>query len=158
MARTPTSAFDRGGSDAGFTLLELLVALTLAGVLLALVPPALGRGSDAARLRGAATVMARTLALARSEAILTGRESAFVIDLDGRRFGLAGRAAEATFAPSVRVELTVAARAVRGRTAAIPFHPDGSAGGGEIRLSNAAGSAVLRVDWLTGRVETTGLR
>jgi len=147
----------RRAGERGFTLLELLVVLVIAGLLLAVVPPAAGRGSDRARLRGAAQELAGSLALARSEAILTNADAAFALDLGSRRFGIAGQALEGRLDSDLRIAMTTAASSVAGAgQGLIRFHPNGGSAGGELRIANRAGAIVVRVDWMTGRTRILG--
>ena len=110
----------------GFTLIELLVTLALAGLLLALVPPLLGKGTDAARLKHDSRILAAQLRQARSQAIASGKMVAIV--------------------PHASEGVSVSG------DGEIRFFPDGSASGGAIDLANKAGVAHLSVDWLTGAV------
>lgn len=142
----------RRTGEQGFTLVELLVVLVIAGLLLAIVPPAAGRGSDRVRLRGAAQELAGSIALARSQAILTNADAAFALDLSSRRFGLAGQALEGRLDADLRIDLVTAASSVSGGAQGqIRFHPNGGSAGGELRIANRAGAMVVRVDWMTGR-------
>lgn len=163
-ARMKTSATDatdpRRAANArrqgGFTLIELLVTLTLAGLLLSIVPALSGHGADKARLSAGARSLAAALALARSDAVMRNAESAFVLDLDQRRFGLAGQALDGTLDAGLSVAMTAsgAASATRGL---IRFYPNGGSDGGDITLRNPAGGVALRVDWLSGAVTATRL-
>jgi general secretion pathway protein H len=112
--------------DSGFTLIELLVTLALAGLLLALVPPLLGKGTDAARLKHDRRIIAAELRQARSQAIASGK--------------------------SVPVHPRVSDGVTLTIDNDIVFFPDGSASGGAIDLANKSGHARLSVDWLTGAV------
>lgn len=159
-----TSATDRprprAGQD-GFTLLELLVTLTLAGLLLALVPALSGQGGDRARLNAGARSVAAALALARSDAVMRNADSAFVLDLEQRRFGvagsaLAGSALDGALDPGLAVTMTAGAAASTAR-GLIRFHPNGGSDGGDVTLRNPAGAVTLRVDWLTGAVSVRPL-
>ncbi len=142
----------RRARERGFTLLELLVVLVIAGLLLAVVPPAAGRGSDRVRLRSAAQELAGSLALARSEAILTNADAAFALDLGSRRFGIAGQALDGRLDADLRIDLTTAASSVTGAAqGVIRFQPNGGSDGGELRIANRAGAMIVRVDWMTGR-------
>ncbi len=168
-ARMKTSATDRPRpitAQDGFTLIELLVTLTLAGLLLALVPALSGQGGDRARLNAGARSVVAALALARSDAVMRNADSAFVLDLEQRRFGVVGAAlagsarAESTLAgsaldgaldPGLAVTMTAGAAASAAR-GLIRFHPNGGSDGGDVTLRNPAGAVTLRVDWLTGAV------
>lgn len=58
----------RGRAAQGITLIEVLVALAIASILAAVSIAALSDWADAARLRGAATVLSTDLRLAQTEA------------------------------------------------------------------------------------------
>lgn len=66
----------------GFTLLELLVVLALATALIALVPPLIATAIPGTELKASARKVAAGLRLAREEAIRSGRDVAFVLDLE----------------------------------------------------------------------------
>ena len=65
----------------GFTLLEILVALVIGVLLVALVPPLLSGMSGATELRSAARQLAAGLRSARNEAITRQREAVLTLDL-----------------------------------------------------------------------------
>lgn len=69
----------------GWTLIELMIALALAGLLLTLGVPAWGDWIGAAQLAGQAQLLASDLALARSEAIKRGRRVTLCRSTDGQR-------------------------------------------------------------------------
>jgi len=135
----------RAGNQAGFTLLELLAVLALAGMLIALVPPLLGKGSDRARLDHDRRAILDCLRQARGDAIVSGATVAFRVDPGHHLYGVGktDRALEAG------VELTV--ESPLAHPGEIHFFADGSASGGRIELSNLAGRDRLQIDWLTGR-------
>jgi prepilin-type N-terminal cleavage/methylation domain-containing protein len=118
-------------NDAGFTLIEMLVVLTIMGLLagiaitnLAHRPAFVTRGQVRAQLERAA-------ARAREKAIASG--AAASIDL-----GAVAPGDTIVFAPTL------------GDTHAAPlFYPDGSSNGGDIA---ASGVALARIDWMTGRI------
>lgn len=137
----------------GFTLLELIVALAVAGLLLATVPIALSRGYEASAYRATVRDLLAGLNAARHEAMRTGRETVFNLDLEGRRFGIGDRL-NRSFAEALEVRFVVAqsdsAEQSRG---SIRFYPDGSTTGGSIDLVRPSGDGTrLRVDWLLGKV------
>ncbi|GMU47658.1 MAG: hypothetical protein AMXMBFR26_24400 [Porticoccaceae bacterium] len=151
---TAATAFPfRGLRGAGFTLLELLVAIAVAALLLTAVPPMLSRGYDAMAYRTAVRELMAGLKGARRAAMETGRSVAFVVDTAARRFGTED-ALNGELPAALQVRLIVADREIdSAERGAIRFYPDGGATGGSIQLLRPGGSGVrLRVDWLLGTV------
>ncbi len=142
-----------GVRGAGFTLLELLVAIAVAALVLTVVPPMLSRGYETMAYRAAVRELVAGLKGARRAAMETGRSVAFVVDTAARRFGVDG-ALTGELPPAVQVRLTVADREIdSSERGAIRFYPDGGATGGSIQLLRSGGGGVrLRVDWLLGTV------
>ena len=144
---------ERGARSAGFTLLELLVAITVAALLLMVAPPMLSRGFEAMAYRSAVRELVAGLKGARRTAMETGRDVAFVVDTAAHRFGI-DDALNGELPGSVQVQLTVADSEIANpERGAIRFYPDGSATGGSIQLLRSGGAGVrLRVDWLLGTI------
>lgn len=142
----------RAGSR-GFTLIELIVALAVASLMLAMIPVAMGKALDAMRYRALVREVVGDLRMARNHAMLAGQPVRYVIDLPARRLGVAENLRE--IPEGLEVDAVVASAGIDqpGR-GAILFYPDGSSTGGSIAiLRSAAGSGVrVRVDWLLGRV------
>ena len=69
----------------GFTLLELIVTLAVLALAVAVVTPAIGRGTDGLRVRAEVAGFAATLRHAREQAITTQRPYRVVVDNDGHR-------------------------------------------------------------------------
>ena len=69
----------------GFTLLELVVTLGVLALAVAVVTPAIGRGTDGLRTRAEVAGFAATLRHAREQAITTQRPYRVVVDNDGHR-------------------------------------------------------------------------
>lgn len=138
---------------AGFTLFELLVVLALLGLVLALVPPLLSRGSAATELRIAAREVAAGLRQARSRAISRNGEIAVVIDVDKRAFRVDGDPRPRLLKGRVDLALlTAESELVNAGTGAIRFYGDGTSTGGRVRITGVKGAREVAVDWLTGQV------
>jgi len=133
----------------GFTLIELMVTLALAGLLLALVPPLLGKGGDRARLDHDSRLLTDALRLARSRAIAGDREVMVRFESQANLFGIDGVEQKLSRGVAATVETADDDPGI------LRFYPDGSASGALIQLSNESGNRSLSVDWLTGAVERT---
>ncbi len=141
----------------GFSLIELLVVLAIAGTLLAVAPAALHRYKQSADYRDTVRTMAAGLAAARHAAVSTGRPVAFNVDLAARRYGVEGQPVRA-LPEGLIVRATVAEKEFANEVARIRFFPGGNATGGSLEIERESGGGVrLRTDWLDGRVALEGL-
>ena len=145
QARRPLSA--------GFTLIELVVALSVATLVLATAPAALDRLYDAMVYRSAVRNVLTELKAARLHAARTGRPVDFVFDVEARNYGIRGKALR-EIPERLQVSTVVATSDVfPDELATRRFYPDGSSTGGSLQLMRSSGQGVrLRVDWLLGRV------
>ena len=115
----------------GFTLVEMLVVLTVLGLLAAMLAATMGREPDRLARQKAAQTLRAAFAEARLEARRTGRT--------------------ARVEPAALVEESrIANPAFPAAGGSILFYPDGSTSGGTVRLGEAR---LLEVDWLTGEVK-----
>lgn len=145
--------FDRFRSPSGFTLMEMMIALTIGALLVAVVAPNMGPLFGRAQLYSAARDVASGLRFARGQAISSGREGEFEIDVEHHRYRVSGRNKVYGLADSVHISLFAADTDVsedgRGK---IRFFPDGSSTGGRITLESAGLKRFVDVVWLTGEV------
>jgi general secretion pathway protein H len=140
----------------GFTLIEMLVVLTVVGLLASLAPMAFERLSPGLRLEAAARELADTLREARGLAIRDNRPWFVEIDVDANvaRLGPDGRAQ--ALPDDVQLSLTVATVEREGSDAGrIRFYPDGTSTGGEIAFTAGERTLVVVVDWFDGKVRLT---
>jgi type II secretion system protein H len=166
----------------GFTLLELIVTLSVLALAVALVTPAIGRGTDALKARAEVAGFAAVLRHARELAISTQRPHRVVIDPAAHRMAIvaapaAGFSGE-TRAPSggaaadrssADTTATTAERDVRETRALSPrltvesikgpeldvtFDGRGFASGGDFRITSGGLTYRVTVDRLTGRVRS----
>jgi general secretion pathway protein H len=152
-SRSSASRARRTIGAGGFTLVEIMVALAIAAMVLAIAPVALGRAYETMQYRATVRSMLADMKSARLEAARSGRPSTFTVDLETRRFGV-GEQLRSELPEALEVHVVVAQTEIRpdGR-AAIRFYPEGGATGGSIELVRPSGAGVrLRIDWLLGRV------
>lgn len=137
----------------GVTLLELLIVLSLMGILVAMVVPMLGGGVSTTELKSSARQMAAALRLARSEALATRREHSVLVDLERRVFRVDGDPREIALPRDVELKLfTAQSDLVSDQAGAIRFFPDGGSNGGRVTIAAGERKYEVDVDWLTGRV------
>jgi general secretion pathway protein H len=138
--------------ERGFTMVELLVVLAIAGALLAVAPTALQRYRESTDYRDTLRMITAGLTEARHAAISGGRVVAFSVDLGGRQYGLDG-GLKRELPEGLVVRATVADTDLVNNVARIRFFPGGNATGGSIEVIRPSGTgARLRTDWLDGRV------
>lgn len=134
----------------GFTLLELLVAMTIAALLLTIVGPRLTDTVAHATLRATASRTVAALRETRWEAMKTSKTVAFTINASGQGYVAADKV---TALPSGQtISLTQYGQSAVDREPDIEFLPDGSSSGGIITIAAGADRVRVNVDWLSGRV------
>jgi general secretion pathway protein H len=156
---------------AGFTLLELLVVLAIAGMLVALVPAAVSAVVPGTKARTAAYDMASILRDARNLAISQSTPVDVVFDLESASYAIAG--SPPTVLPRgmalviqersgyVSETRRVARQSSfdRQEPVTLRFYPDGSSSGLDVRLGlEAGGGYLVRIDWLFGGASVTQAR
>lgn len=148
------------GTAGGFTLVELVVALALAGLLTGLAAPAAFRMYATMQYRDAVRGVQAAAVGARLRALTAGRPIDLMVEPEAHRYAVqpAGnrydRGQAVSFRDSLLVNVDSARQLISERgVAVIRFYPDGSSSGGSVTLRRESGEGVrLRVDWLLGRV------
>jgi general secretion pathway protein H len=149
MIRTAPTSYRR---DSGFSVLELLIALSIVTISAALVLPRVSTAREAMRVEVAASKLAAALVRTRADSIGRAEDRELVIDLPARTYS-AHRVQTAT-ALDRRISISVRGLIVDGggNRVSVRFRPDGSASGGAIVLKGGGRAATITVDWLTGNV------
>jgi general secretion pathway protein H len=129
--------------EAGFTLIETLVALGIAVLISVMIFPDLERTLQSLALRQTAAVVQANLRVARGEALRGDQMIAFAVDADGQGYAW-------TNGPAQRAPRGVAMRASGGQP--ITFFPDGSSSGGQVTITGAGARLDITVDPQTGAV------
>ena len=136
----------------GFSLIELLVVMTLIGLMISLHPTAGSALFSSLTAESAARRLLGDLAAVRSQALFENRETVFVIDISHNRYRAAGEEVSLAGLPDLAVSLTTAAsERYATDTGGIRFFPDGSSSGGRITLDNGGEVYDIVVDWFDGR-------
>jgi general secretion pathway protein H len=149
-ARAPLTRGAAGGQR-GFTFLEILVAITIAGLVLALSVPASARLYRSMQYREAVRETVAVLTAARHQAVAAGRAQDVRVDPRNRELRLNGRVTRLPDGVNLVVQ---AARELNEReVGVIRFYPEGGSSGGGIDIALPGRAGVrIDVDWLVGRV------
>jgi general secretion pathway protein H len=136
----------------GFTLLEILVVVTLIAALSLILVGAMTGGMDGLRMRSAAKELVAELRFARAQAIATGTVQRFSIVPAQRSWaGAKGRKGELPKALEVVFTWVRQVQASEGE-GVILFFEDGASTGGQIQLRRGDAAWNVDVTWLTGEV------
>ncbi len=156
---------DRQG---GFTLLELIVVLTIISVMLAVIAPRLAGRGQAARLRSAGFEVQTLATAARARAVLTGQVVGLMLSGNGRELRLIRQGELGADEKEISLVDLLPRRRLPAKTRAsfhhedadegepdlIRFRPDGSAEGGELRVVDEQGEELfLRLLEPLGRLQ-----
>lgn len=137
---------------AGFTLVEMLVVLTLIAALTLLTVGAMSGGIDGIRMRSAAKQIASELRFARAQAIATGTVQRFTVVPDKRAWtGAKDHDGELPSSLDVKFIGVRQVQEKRGE-GVILFFEDGASTGGRIQLKHERAVWNVDVAWLTGEV------
>ncbi|MBA4774773.1 MAG: prepilin-type N-terminal cleavage/methylation domain-containing protein [Rhizobiales bacterium] len=134
----------------GFSLIEMLIVITILALATSLAVPALQRSPDRLLVETTARRVAGMMRLAKTRAMFGNMQTLVSIDLEERKV---------TFSDEARLQLphsvsldVVAARLERtgASTVGFRFFPDGTSTGGTIVLSLKDTQAKISVNWLMG--------
>lgn len=142
-------------TDAGFSLLEMLLVMALVAAASLLAVAAFGGGMQGMKLRAGVKEVAAQMRFARAVAISSGQPQDVVIDPQARRWqGAKGRSGSL---PDGGEIVFTGAREVQPEDGkgAIRFFPDGAATGGRVRMLANGGGWDVDVGWLTGEVRVS---
>lgn len=141
----------RQKDQSGFTIVELLIAITIVGLVMAASVPASVRFYESVQYREAIRGVTTTLLSARYKAVNSGKPQDVSINPDTNTVRLNGRTTQLPESFSIAVH---AARELnRDGEGVFRFYPEGGSSGGDIEIAQPNGSGVrITVDWLVGRV------
>jgi general secretion pathway protein H len=136
---------------AGFTMIELLAAITIAGMLMAVAVPASMRFYQSIQYRQAVRDVVTVLSSARYAAVNTGRAQDVVINPKTNELRLNDK--RTRLPDGLNLVVTSAREVNRQEEGIIRFYPEGGSSGGGIDIERPGADGVrISVDWLVGRV------
>jgi|SRR5260221_5747104 len=139
--------------ERGFTLLEVMIVLTLAAVIYAVVLGVPFGKASAADLKAAARSLAAGLRTAQSTAMATRHDALLTIDMEAREYIATGEQQVHSIPKTIELKLyTAQTEVTSAQRGSIRFYPDGSSTGGRITVATGERKYLVDVDWLTGRV------
>ncbi len=137
----------------GFTLVELLVVLAIAGLMLSLTPPLISAALPGVELKAAARRTAGSLRVTRELAISTGQEQVWMLNIDTNSYRIADSGRSGRLPDGVDLKLVAAEQEMHSdKAGGIRFFPDGSSTGGRVTLARGDTGYQVGVNWLTGRI------
>ncbi len=135
----------------GFTLVELMVVLAIAGLVLAVAVPSSLRMYQSMQYRQAVKDVVTGLSTARHQALSTGRHQDVLISPRNRTLQLGERRWQ--LPRDMNLAVHTAAELNRDDLGVIRFYPEGGSSGGGVDVERPGGSGVrILVDWLMGGV------
>ena len=150
---------------AGFTLLELLIVLAIAGLLVSVIPSLISAAIPGTKLKAASRDIATTLRDSRSKAVSAGKEIDVIISFDPPQYVVGGDQPH-SFPDGVNVIVSNSTD-IDSYTALpdpywqpddgfrIRFYPDGGCSGATITLKQDKLAYIVTVGWLLGGVSIT---
>ena len=135
--------------NTGFTLLELLVVLTILVLLAGAWPLAAPHLFPTQQLRNEAQLLVGQLRIARTTARVTGNVQNMEIPGSGTAYRVAAQTHDLPSGLSLHLRDTV----TRASSNTLMFFPDGSSTGGTLDIARTNRAISIRVSHLTGRAE-----
>ena len=141
----------------GFSLVEMLVVVTLVALLATLVGGSIFRNLDGVKTRQAGKDLVTALRYTRGQAIVRREEQTLEVNVEQRSFKAPDRKA-VNLPDGVEVSLKTAAFDLEDDIGRVRFFADGSSTGAQIRLTAGSRQWLISVGWLTGEIDISEQR
>ena len=142
-------------SNAGFTLLELIVVLAIVALGYSAVAVNFSSGNDAMALKAAARDLTSGLRYVRSQAMLSHETATLDFNLSNNSYSLTGQKKIYMLPENIDVTINTAKEELHDGVAKLRFFPDGSSIGGRVTLEKKSHVQEININWLTGHVSLT---
>ncbi len=142
-------------SNAGFTLLELIVVLAIVALGYSAVAVNFSSGNDAMALKAAARDLTSGLRYVRSQAMLSHETATLDFNLSNNSYSLTGQKKIYMLPENIDVTINTAKEELHDGVAKLRFFPDGSSIGGRVTLEKKSHVQEININWLTGHVTLT---
>jgi general secretion pathway protein H len=144
--------------DAGFTLIEVVCALAIVGLLAAVLLPNMSRRTSPLKLKAYAVETAGLLRTDRTAAMVHSATVETLVDARARRLRSGSSNRVLSIADDVRFTALLP-ETCNGRTVSgsVSFLASGMSCGGIISLSTSAAAYDVSINWLTGRIEIAAI-
>ena len=134
-----------------FTLVEMMVAIAIVGLLMAVTVPGSIRMYESIQYRQAVRDVLTTLGSARQLAVDRGRAQDVAFDPERGQVSLGDDIQQ--LPDGFELTVTTASEVNRQNVGVIRFYPEGSSTGGDVDIASPTGRGVrISVDWLMGGV------
>jgi general secretion pathway protein H len=141
-------------SAAGFTLLEMMVVLTILALALTVVPVHLMNATGGQALKSDVRMLISALNYARTKAISSNMPVALVLDRENMRLTINGSQQIGLLSKTTTFGIVNQGTFQAGTPTIVQFYPEGGSSGGELLLSYERDEYRVSVNWLTGAVST----
>ena len=138
--------------EAGFTLIEMIVVLTVLALMTVLITANGVRVSPSVHARAAAQAISGALRSARSEAVTSNQSVLFTLDVANRVYQW-GQIPRQVLPNDLSFSLLTSRDQVTPEgVGQIRFNPDGGSSGGRVSIEGGGVVWWVGIDWLSGRV------
>ncbi|SFR59975.1 general secretion pathway protein H [Marinobacter gudaonensis] len=149
--------FKRKGAStkgiAGFTLIELVVALLLVTLIVGLISPLIINSIQRAEINSVGRDLLAAIRDTRAQALITNKEQRILFDPKQNSYSALTNHRTVSLPSSLNLKLVTAQSELGGQgTASIRFFPNGSSTGGRVVLEGPGKTWVIDVAWLTGQI------
>lgn len=143
--------------ESGFTLLEVLIALAIMGLVLVVSVPLVSGPRAGFEVKAAGTAFARAAREARVLAIRLNRPVAVRLDVVARQLSIDQGEPITLGSADLEITFTTArSLTLNEETGSVIFFADGSSSGGMITLARNGISRTYVISWITGQVGQEG--